>query len=321
MHPWAPRDTSNKKETTENLFSYLKQIADTSPQPAALASLSTMEIAGQNRQHGSMIFDNIYYRSFPHLRPVRNATTISLPDQIAFIPTSSPLPVCYSNTGYDDVIGLLQDVPYTPFRQNLAYTKVSQMSGSTPSSHGPVSYASIHPYQSQKTHRSSHSWVPASELKHPRSTTNLTLSSRDTRIGSYLPAKLTATLTEELNASRGLLALSQDMTPRNIYGPCGARKAADLYSPSVDNVESFVEDLNSTTSEFYVSPQPNSLLPLASKGSSIPQCMMNQFSLKRSFKRSFKSEKTHKCKICHKQFRRPSSLQMHNYSHNGEKRE
>lgn len=111
------------------------------------------------------------------------------------------------------------------------------------------------------------------------------------------------------------------MVTRNIYGPCGARKSADLYSPSADDVESSVEYFNSTTFEFYVSPQRNSLFALAGKGSSIPQCMMNQFSLKKPFERPFKLKKNHKCKICHKQFRCPSSLQMHNYSHTGEKRE
>ncbi|KAJ5798983.1 uncharacterized protein N7503_006488 [Penicillium pulvis] len=73
---------------------------------------------------------------------------------------------------------------------------------------------------------------------------------QDTRIGSYQPVKLTKTFSEELNTSRGMVALSQDEPPRNIYGPGGAQKSADLYG----SIESSMKGFNSTESEFYDSP-------------------------------------------------------------------
>lgn len=170
-YPYGPVDPSlqsykqNERDNNTSLTNPPTHLSQ--PVAHALFSASAMEIGSQNRQHGSMSFDKIYHPNFPQLRLGRNTTTISLPDQRAFIPTSSPLPACYTNAGYGNVIGLQLDVPYTPFGQDLTYTNVSQMSSFTPSSYGPVSYASIHSSQSQKTRRTLHSWVPASQSKHP----------------------------------------------------------------------------------------------------------------------------------------------------------
>lgn len=135
-----------------------------------------------------------------------------------------------------------------------------------------------------------------------------------------------------------MVALSQDLTPRNIYGPRGTRGAADsygfpsthssvssmssganypYYSASVGSVDSSVSDYSSTTSESYESrtlPRPASLL--AGSAPPGPQSMMTQF----SSKMPSNTQKKHKCKVCDKRFTRPSSLQTHMYSHTGEKR-
>jgi uncharacterized Zn-finger protein len=135
-----------------------------------------------------------------------------------------------------------------------------------------------------------------------------------------------------------MVALSQDLTPRNIYGPRGARGSADsygfpsthssassissggnypYYSASVGSVDSSVTDYSSTTSESYESrtlPRPTSLL--AGSAPPGPQSMMSQF----SSKMPSNTQKKHKCKVCDKRFTRPSSLQTHMYSHTGEKR-
>lgn len=154
---------------------------------------------------------------------------------------------------------------------------------------------------------------------------------------SQAPAP-TPTFGDALDASRGMVALSQDLTPRNIYGPRGTRGSADsygfptthssassissggnypYYSASVGSVDSSVTDYSSTTSESYESrtlPRPASLL--AGSAPPGPQSMMSQF----SSKMPSNTQKKHKCKICDKRFTRPSSLQTHMYSHTGEKR-
>ncbi len=145
---------------------------------------------------------------------------------------------------------------------------------------------------------------------------------------------------DAIDASRGMIAMSQNTTPRNIYGP-GARSgrgSGDSYgfpsthstSSSISSstgypsyfggsVDSSVSDYSNTGSDIEsvssrTSPRPSGLLnggiPPA------PQSMMGQF----SSKVSSSTQKKHKCKVCDKRFTRPSSLQTHMYSHTGEKR-
>lgn len=157
-------------------------------------------------------------------------------------------------------------------------------------------------------------------------------------MGSSQAPAPTPTFGDALDASRGMVALSQDLTPRNVYGPRGARGSADsygfpsthssassissggnypYYSASVGSVDSSVTDYSSTTSESYESrtlPRPTSLL--AGSAPPGPQSMMSQF----SSKMPSNTQKKHKCKVCDKRFTRPSSLQTHMYSHTGEKR-
>lgn len=163
---------------------------------------------------------------------------------------------------------------------------------------------------------------------------------RDGRVAvSSQPQAPAPTFGDALDASRGMVALSQDLTPRNVYGPRGTRGSADsygfpsthssvssissggnypYYSASVGSADSSVTDYSSTTSESYESrtlPRPSSLL--AGSAPPGPQSMMGQF----SSKMPSNTQKKHKCKVCDKRFTRPSSLQTHMYSHTGEKRE
>jgi len=130
--------------------------------------------------------------------------------------------------------------------------------------------------------------------------------------------------------------MSQDITPRNIYGPRSGRGSTDSYgfpsthstSSSISSastypnyfggsIDSSVSDYSGTSDLESVSsrtlPRPTGLL-----GNNVPpapQSMMSQF----SSKVSSSTQKKHKCKVCDKRFTRPSSLQTHIYSHTGEK--
>ncbi len=142
---------------------------------------------------------------------------------------------------------------------------------------------------------------------------------------------------DAIDASRGMIAMSQNATPRNIYGRAG-RGSGDSYgfpathstSSSISStsnypsyfggsVDSSVSDYSNAGSDIEsvssrTLPRPSGLLnggiPPA------PQSMMGQF----SSKVSSSTQKKHKCKVCDKRFTRPSSLQTHMYSHTGEKR-
>jgi uncharacterized Zn-finger protein len=143
---------------------------------------------------------------------------------------------------------------------------------------------------------------------------------------------------DALDASQGMVAMSQDITPRNIYGNQGAsRSSTDSYGfppthsphssissastyPSYYNgsvAESSVSDYSSASESVEMNsrtlPRPSALI--STNLPPAPQSMMGQF----SSKVSSSSQKKHKCKICDKRFTRPSSLQTHMYSHTGEK--
>lgn len=142
---------------------------------------------------------------------------------------------------------------------------------------------------------------------------------------------------DALDASRGMVAMSQDITPRNIYGQ-NPRSSADSYGfppthsahSSISSASTYPSYYNGSVAESSVTdyssasesvgdmssrtlPRPSALV-----GTSLPpapQSMMGQF----SSKVSSSTQKKHKCKVCDKRFTRPSSLQTHMYSHTGEK--
>ncbi|KAJ5550471.1 hypothetical protein N7535_001588 [Penicillium sp. DV-2018c] len=310
----------------------------------------TMVMENQNRPYGGMSFDNVYHHTPPtftdpwagahtssHSTPPVYATSMgngaSMPlaqvktEEVnranmsmpyPSIPSSAPSMVpgnSYANPNYGpEVMGMQHEVPRTTFDQNPSYSTAPPMSNFAPA-YAPVSYAPIHP-SPQDARRISHSDAA--------------------RVGSTAAGP---TFGDALDASRGMVALSQDLTPRNIYGPGprGARSSADsygfpsthssassissggnypYYSASVGSVDSSVTDYSSTTSESYESrtlPRPASLL--AGSAPPGPQSMMSQF----SSKMPSNTQKKHKCKVCEKRFTRPSSLQTHMYSHTGEK--
>ncbi|KAG9667834.1 hypothetical protein KCU99_g8752, partial [Aureobasidium melanogenum] len=144
---------------------------------------------------------------------------------------------------------------------------------------------------------------------------------------------------DALDASRGMVAMSQDITPRNIYGNQGSsRSSSDSYGfPSTHSAHSSISSASTYPSSYYGSVSEASYGDYSSASESVdtssrtlprptglaggvalppaPQSMMGQF----SSKVSSSSQKKHKCKICDKRFTRPSSLQTHMYSHTGEK--
>lgn len=150
-----------------------------------------------------------------------------------------------------------------------------------------------------------------------------------------------ASFSDALDASRGMVAMSQDMTPRNIYGTTATRHASHDYgfpqhashNSSISSASTYqsyyggsyagsvdggsVTDYSSASDEALgasrILPAPTQLI-----GGFPPEpaSMMTQFNSKASLSAS----KKHKCKTCDKRFTRPSSLQTHMYSHTGEKR-
>ncbi|RDL34509.1 Uncharacterized protein BP5553_07637 [Venustampulla echinocandica] len=144
---------------------------------------------------------------------------------------------------------------------------------------------------------------------------------------------------DAIDASRGMIAMSQNATPRNVYGPGrNGRGSGDSYgfpathssSSSISSsgnfpsyfgssVESSVSDYSNAGSDIEsvssrTLPRPSALLSGGGPPPA-PQSMMGQF----SSKVSSSAQKKHKCKVCDKRFTRPSSLQTHMYSHTGEK--
>jgi hypothetical protein len=317
----------------------------------------TTMIENQNRQYGGVTFDSMYQQ--PHGQPqftdpwassshsshsnnpsiytssismnaaakqgeLNRPNAISLP--YASIPVSAPSLVAssnYSATGYtgQEILGLHHDIPRSSFEQAPPYTTAAPIGGFTPATFAGLSYTSSlhHPQDARK-------------YSHPT----------DARIpGTQAQSQAAPTYGDTLDASRGMVALSQDLTPRNVYAPRGSRTSTDsygfpsthssassissasnypYYSASVSgSIDSSVTDYSSTTSESYDNlpsrtlPRLNSLM--AGNAPPGPQSMMGQF----SSKMPSNTQKKHKCKVCDKRFTRPSSLQTHMYSHTGEK--
>ena len=131
--------------------------------------------------------------------------------------------------------------------------------------------------------------------------------------------------------------MSQDITPRNIYGPRGDRNSDSYGFPPTHSNHSAHSSISSSSTypSYYSGSVDSSVTDYSSNSESVdsvnsrtlprpsglnlppaPQSMMGQF----NSKISSSTQKKHKCKICPKRFTRPSSLQTHMYSHTGEKR-
>jgi len=148
---------------------------------------------------------------------------------------------------------------------------------------------------------------------------------------------------EAIDASRGMIAMSQDQTtPRNLFGGLqrrGGRGSGDSYGfPTAHSTSSSISSTSAYPAYFGAGSVDSSVSDYSGAGSDIesvssrtlprpsgllsggvppaPQSMMGQF----SSKVASTTQKKHKCKVCDKRFTRPSSLQTHMYSHTGEKR-
>ncbi|PGH17889.1 hypothetical protein AJ79_00788 [Helicocarpus griseus UAMH5409] len=330
----------------------------------------TMVIENQNRQYGGgMGYDNAYQshvhpnpphfnegwaaHSSPHppqsLYPtslpassvavtpkreeISRPTAISMPYSSVPVPAPSmPTSSNYSSSapaysGSEQLIVMPPEIPRTTFEQAQSYTSASPINSFTPANYPPMDYAhSLHHQQHQQHHH-----------QHPNGR-NIPQGNEPPSQAAQSQPQPASTYGDALDASRGMVALSQDLTtPRNIYGPQNPRRESygfpsahssassissagnyPYYSASVVSVDSSVTDYSSTTSESYdgmpsrTLPRPTGLIPGGIPG---PQAMMGQF----SSKIPSNTQKKHKCKICDKRFTRPSSLQTHMYSHTGEK--
>jgi len=136
------------------------------------------------------------------------------------------------------------------------------------------------------------------------------------------------------------VALSQDITPRNIYGNQESRQGShDSYGfPSTHSTHSSIS--SSSYPSYYGGSYNGSVdgssvtdYSSASEDTSGSRMMTSQTQATNGFPPELQSmmtqfnskslpgaQKKHKCKICDKRFTRPSSLQTHMYSHTGEKR-
>ncbi|KAL8834055.1 MAG: hypothetical protein Q9170_003947 [Blastenia crenularia] len=162
-------------------------------------------------------------------------------------------------------------------------------------------------------------------------------SDSDRRGSSASDTQSQSSYGDALDAGRGMVAMSQDLTtPRNIYGPRSDRassaesygfpsthsthssiSSASTYPSYFGSMDSSVSDYSSQSDMESVSsrtlPRPSGLI--SANLPPAPQSMMGQF----NSKLSSSTQKKHKCKVCDKRFTRPSSLQTHMYSHTGEK--
>ncbi|KFY48021.1 hypothetical protein V496_10345 [Pseudogymnoascus sp. VKM F-4515 (FW-2607)] len=212
---------------------------------------------------------------------------------------------------------------------NPAYgSSVSYSSGS--SSH--PTYATSTPYESMgytaAPVRSTYALQQQAQADNSRRLSQPSVSSETTR-----------DFGDAINASRGMIAMSQNTTPRNIYGPNArnGRGSGDSYGfPATHSTNSSISS-SGTYPAYFGGSVDSSLSDYSNAGSDIeaassrtlprppgfmgggappaPSSMMGQF----SSKVSSSAQKKHKCKVCDKRFTRPSSLQTHMYSHTGEK--
>jgi hypothetical protein len=279
-------------------------------------------------------------------------TNVSIPPYTGLPVTAAPLGAGISlPVGLYDAQNLLD--PQDALNTSRAYTSNYAAAAASPNAttYAPTSapqYAmdyqnrSPYGYQSDSSRRSSHPSVSSVSLVDPA----LETRSRQSSIVDFdrlSNASQRSSFSDALDASRGMVAMSQnmnDLTPRNIYGG-GGRNSTDSYGfPSTHSAHSSISNASSSYPSYYSSgsvgdassvtdyssasesvdlnsrtlPRPSSLV--AQQMPPAPQSMMGQF----SSKVSSSSQKKHKCKICDKRFTRPSSLQTHMYSHTGEKR-
>ncbi|EEP76993.1 conserved hypothetical protein [Uncinocarpus reesii 1704] len=329
-----------------------------------------MVMESGSRQYGALSYDSVYHNHSranpPHFGEAWPTHSASHPQSSVYQPTvagnpvgikredvSRPptIPVSYSNgqvpapamvpngnynsVGYgtSDLVVLPPELPRTTFEQTQPCTSAPQMTSFTPANYSSLEYAqSLHLHQQQQQQQQHHH-----QHQPPHHASHLEVRTvQGTEASPHATQPPQVTFSDALDASRGMVALSQDLTPRAIYGTRSSRGSVESYGfPSTHSsassissagnypyysasvsVDSSVTDYSSTTSDSYdglsrTLPRPSGLLA----GALPPQSMMGQF----SSKVPSNTQKKHRCKVCDKRFTRPSSLQTHMYSHTGEK--
>jgi len=322
-----------------------------------------MAIDTQQRHLGSMAFDHMPYQAGPPHFSNPWGSSASTHSTSQLFPTS----LSASNMGYDPL----------PKPQNTRTSTMSLPYTSLAASTAPVNTSSYQtlPYGQSELLNSSQDLLSVPRSTYEQSYTSApspsqATTSYATHAGTYAPVgsygqsliqqqqqqqqdsarRLSHTLPlaqtqsaysqalEAIDGARGMVAMSQDITPRNIYGPRLDRASPDSYGfPATHSAHSSISS-GSAYPQYYTgssaessitdySSASESLEPMTSRtlprpsglvNSSIPpapQSMMGSF----SSKVSSNTQKKHKCRVCDKRFTRPSSLQTHMYSHTGEK--
>lgn len=263
--------------------------------------------------------------------------------------------------GQEEMITLPQDLlsqnripnPTSGYANDLSFTTRAASSGHSPyvtaTSYESMAYTGpvrspyiLHHHQADNSRR----------LSHPSTSTSSFLDSPIQTERNHRPNSLvefgdrsmsnesSRSFGDAIDASRGMIAMSQNTTPRNVYGPGSrtGRGSGDSYGfPATHSTSSSISS-TSTYPTYFGGSIDSSVSDYSNAGSDIesvssrtlprpanlltggippaPQSMMGQF----SSKVSSSTQKKHKCKVCDKRFTRPSSLQTHMYSHTGEKR-
>lgn len=308
-----------------------------------------MVIENQNRQYGGMGgFDHVYHNNMHHTQ------TPQFTDPWAAHTSSHSTPPVYPTAASMAMSSVKHEDASRPTAMSMPYTAsipVSAPSLVAAPSYPAAGYAAgpemlnMHHEIPRSSYDAAPSYTAAAPINNfsPAGYTAMSYSGlptqQDARRMSEARMSQPASYSDALDASRGMVALSQDLTPRNIYAPRSSRGSADsygfpsthssvssmssastfpYYSASVASVDSSVTDYSSTSDQYdglpsRTLPRPSGLLGAANPAG--PQSMMGQF----SSKMPSNAQKKHKCKVCDKRFTRPSSLQTHMYSHTGEK--
>ncbi|KAL8704779.1 MAG: hypothetical protein Q9201_002089 [Fulgogasparrea decipioides] len=304
----------------------------------------------QQRQLGAIGFDHMSYPPpQPQFsNPWASTTSASTTSHLY------PAPLANNNAGFD---ALAKQQMARSSATPMAYTSAPVTAPTITSSNGysnspydqqqmlglPQDLLSHHRHSYEQGYASTSSPAVTSYASTPASYVNSyggvsqSGSDSDRRQSSASEANSNSSYGDALDAGRGMVAMSQDLTtPRNIYGPRSDRaSSAESYGfPSTHSTHSSISSastypsyygsMDSSVSEYSSQsdlesvssrtlPRPSGLI-----GANLPpapQSMMGQF----NSKLSSSTQKKHKCKVCDKRFTRPSSLQTHMYSHTGEK--
>lgn len=302
-----------------------------------------MAVDSQQRQFGGMSsFDHMPYSSAPHFTNPWTSASAPAPAHSLYAPSQHGMldsksmhhqaSRMNSNASYASVpiTSASADLMSPTRLQQASPTYGSDISYTSGPANSHTTYATATPYESM-------GYAPAPV----RSTYALPQAQPDRRLsqaGSIHSSGSDRSYVDAIDASRGMIAMSQNTTPRNIYGPASrsSRSSSDSYGfPTTHSTSSSISStgtypsyfggsVDSSVSEYSGASDVDSVssrtLPkpygLGATGMPpAPASMMGQF----SSKVSTSTQKKHKCKVCDKRFTRPSSLQTHMYSHTGEK--